>query len=171
MNAGRDTAVVANQLLQLNAVAPGASRFLWSPLTGLNDPRIANPVAQLGTDIDSISYLVRASDINGCYGEDGITVRIYRSAPEIFVPTAFTPNGDGRNDVLKPITAGISQLRYFRIYSRWGQLVFQTTELNKGWDGSLNGVKQPGNTYVYETEGVDYQGRIVFRKGTCVLIR
>ncbi|WP_204306850.1 gliding motility-associated C-terminal domain-containing protein, partial [Klebsiella aerogenes] len=85
-----------------------------------------------------------------------IIVRIYKTGPEIFVPSAFTPNGDGRNDILKPITVGITQLFYFRIYNRWGQLVFSTSSIGKGWDGTFGGVKQASGTYVFETLGADY---------------
>ena len=100
-----------------------------------------------------------------------MTVRINKTRPEIFVPSAFSPNGDGRNDILKPIMVGIKQLFYFRIYNRWGQLLFSTSETGKGWDGTFSGVKQASGTYVYETQGVDYTGKNVLRKGTVVLIR
>lgn len=171
VDAGKDTSVVADQPLQLNAVAPMANRFLWVPATGLNQVNIANPVAQLGIDIDSIRYRVLAYGAGGCYGEDDIVVRIFKTQPEIFVPSAFTPNGDGKNDLLKPMIVGISTLRYFRVLNRWGQIVFSTSEPGKGWDGSFNGVKQPSGTYIYITEGMDYMGKTVSRKGTVVLIR
>ncbi|NKQ94626.1 hypothetical protein GUJ73_24240, partial len=66
---------------------------------------------------------------------------------------------------------GITQLFYFRIYNRWGQLVFSTSSIGKGWDGTFGGVKQASGTYVFETLGADYNGKQVFRKGTTVLIR
>ncbi|MBZ4256743.1 gliding motility-associated C-terminal domain-containing protein, partial [Mycobacterium tuberculosis] len=83
-------------------------------------------------------------------------------------PSAFTPNGDGRNDYLKPLPVGISALRYFKVLNRWGQIVFSTTEYGRGWDGTFNGVKQPPGTYIYMAEGVDYKGKIVFKKGSAV---
>ncbi len=168
--AGKDTAVVPEQPLQLNATGSG-THFLWSPASYLNDPNIANPIATLPLDLDSIRYTVRVSGQGGCYAEDALRVRVFRTAPQIFVPSAFTPNNDKKNDVLRPITVGISKITYFRVYNRWGQLLFSTTEMNKGWDGDFNGVKQPSDTYVYETEGTDYLGKKVYRKGTSVLIR
>lgn len=168
-NAGEDTAILVNQPLQLRAT--GGLRYQWSPEYGLNNIAVANPVAILDAGIDSIRYRVRVSDITGCFAEDDLLVRVYKTGPDIFVPTAFTPNGDGKNDILKPTTVGISQLRYFRVYNRWGQLLFTTSELAKGWDGIYNGVLQPSNTYVFVTEGVDYTGKSIFRKGTTVLIR
>ncbi|MES2329409.1 MAG: PKD domain-containing protein [Bacteroidota bacterium] len=168
-NAGRDTAALVGQPLQL--IASGGSRYTWTPETGLSDPTIYNPVAKLEAGIDSIRYRVRVSDANGCFADDDIVIRIYKTGPEIFVPTAFTPNADGKNDVLRPIAVGITKLTYFRVYSRWGQLLFSTSELGKGWDGMYNGAPQPSGTYVFSTEGADYTGKTVFRKGTTVLIR
>ena len=167
--AGRDTAILINQPLQLNAT--GGEAYSWRPEFGLSNASIANPVALLDGSLDSIRYIVRVTGAGGCFAEDDIVVRIFKSAPEIFVPSAFSPNGDGRNDIIKPIMVGISRLSYFRIYNRWGQLLFSSSEPGKGWDGIYKGVLQPGGTYVYSTEGSDYQGKTVFRKGTVVLIR
>ncbi len=168
-NAGRDTFAIQKQPLQLTAT--GGVRYLWSPETGLNNTAIANPLTTLDAGIDSIRYRVRVFDANGCFSDDEVVVRIFKTGPEIFVPSAFTPNSDGKNDILRPIMAGISQLTYFRIYNRWGQLLFSTTEIGKGWDGMYNGSPQPSNTYVFTAEGIDYTGKTVFRKGTTVLIR
>jgi gliding motility-associated-like protein len=128
-------------------------------------------VATLDERIDSITYRVRVYSAGGCYSEDDITVRVYKTAPDILVPSAFTPNGDGRNDVLRPVALGITGLHYFRVYNRWGQIVFFTSEMGKGWDGLFNGTAQPSGTYIYAVEGTDFRGRVVFRKGTSVLIR
>ncbi|MES2003204.1 MAG: PKD domain-containing protein [Bacteroidota bacterium] len=168
-DAGRDTMALPNQPLQLKA--SGGSRYIWSPETGLSNPSIPDPVATLDADTDSVKYKVRVYDLNGCYADDEITIKVYRTGPDILVPTAFTPNGDGKNDVLRPVTVGISQLHYFRIYNRWGEVLFSTTELGRGWDGTYHGTQQPSNTYIFAVEGVDYTGKIVFRKGTAVLIR
>jgi gliding motility-associated-like protein len=172
--AGRDTSVVANQPLQLQASlndTTGVYNWLWSPATGLDKLSVANPVATLSSSIDSIRYIARATNTSGCYGEDDIVVHVFKTAPEIFVPSAFTPNGDGRNDILKPIPIGIVKLDFFRIYNRWGQLIYSTSIIGNGWDGTLNGNQQPSGAYVYLTQGVDYKGNSIFRKGTVVLIR
>jgi gliding motility-associated-like protein len=172
--AGRDTAVVANQPLQLNAywVDSVNYSFVWTPNIGLNNPFIKNPIATLPVTIDSIRYIVTASlNSTTCYGTDDIWVKVYKTEPDIFVPSAFTPNSDGRNDIIKPIPIGISTLEYFRVYNRWGQLLYATSEIGQGWDGKVNGTQQQSGTYVYATQGIDYTGKIVFRKGTIVLIR
>lgn len=172
--AGNDTSIVAAQPLQLNVTVndPTANQYSWTPGTGLSSTTILNPVANLsawaGT---SITYIVRATNAAGCYGEDNVKVTVFKTAPDIFVPSAFTPNSDGRNDVMRPVCVGISQLNYFRIYNRWGQLVFSTSEIGKGWDGTIGGTPQPTSSYVYIAQGVDYTGKTVFKKGNITLIR
>jgi gliding motility-associated-like protein len=174
VHAGRDTSVVANQPLQLQASlsdTSGVYTWLWTPVKGLDNSLIANPVATFNSSIDSVRYVARATNTTGCYGEDDIVVHIFKTAPEIFVPSAFTPNGDGRNDILKPIPVGITKLDFFRVYNRWGQLIYSTSIIGNGWDGTLNGTQQPSGAYVYVVQGTDYKTNIIFRKGTVVLIR
>jgi gliding motility-associated-like protein len=169
VNAGPDTVALPDQPVQLNAT--GLGQFSWSPTTGLSDPTIANPIVTLTAGTDSITYTVRVTGDGGCFGEDQIKVKVFVSGPEIFIPSGFTPNADGKNDVLRPVTVGITKLNYFTIFNRWGQKVFSSTELNKGWDGTYNGEPQPSGTYVYQAEGLDYLGKRVYKKGTAVLIR
>jgi gliding motility-associated-like protein len=173
--AGNDTMIASNQPLQLNATVnnPGAYKFTWSPATGLHSTSVQNPVASLNYAMvnGSITYLVRATNAIGCYGEDNITVKVFKTGPEIFIPSAFTPNGDINNDVIRPILVGIKQLNYFRIYNRWGQLVFSTSESGKGWDGRISGIIQSTANFVYVVQAVDYTGRVIFKKGNIVLIR
>jgi gliding motility-associated-like protein len=167
--AGRDTIITVGQPLQLQA--SGGTRYVWSPATGLSDPNIGNPVAVLGADFDSIRYHVRVFDGSNCYADDDVLVKVYSTGPDIFVPSAFTPNADGKNDVLRPKLVGITEFKYFSVYNRWGQLLFTTNEPGKGWDGIFNGVRQPSGGYVYQAEGTDFTGKTIFRKGTAVLIR
>lgn len=169
VNAGSDTVALPDQPLQLNASGNGS--FSWTPLTGLSNPTISNPILTLAAGTDSITYRVRVTGEGGCYGEDDISIRVFSGGPQLYIPTAFTPNADGRNDLLKPIAVGITQLAYFSIFNRWGQQIFYTNELNKGWDGTFKGEPQPAGTYVFQAEGIDYLGNRVYKKGTAVLIR
>jgi gliding motility-associated-like protein len=168
--AGKDTVAIIGQPLQM--MADGGVKYVWSPESFLSNIFIADPIVTIpGFGVDSIRYTVRVSDEYGCYADDNVLVRIYKTGPEIFVPSAFTPNGDGRNDVLRPTTVGITRLNFFRVYNRYGQLVFNTTEIGKGWNGMFNGSPQPPGGYVFQAQGVDYKGVVVFRKGSSVLIR
>ena len=161
-----DTTVVLGQPLFLNAT--GADNYVWSPSTWLNDPNIHNPVA---LPQDDIEYIVTATTVLGCIGRDSILVRLFKMDEDIYVPNAFTPNGDGNNDVLRPILLGMKDLTYFRVYNRWGVLMFSTSEKGKGWDGRYNGKAQDPAAFVWEAEAVTYKGQIKKKKGSAVLIR
>jgi hypothetical protein len=162
--AGNDTAIVVNQPLQLNG--SGAEFYSWSPEVGLGITSIANPVAILDRDM---TYIMRTSTGDGCFDTDTINVKVFKTFPDIFVPNAFAPLG--RNNELRPKAVGISSMDYFRVFNRWGQMVFQTTQFEKGWDGRINGVIQNTGTYVWMASGTDYTGKKVIKKGTAVLIR
>lgn len=169
--AGNDTAIVAFQPLQLNA--SGGQQYSWTPAIGLNKTNVHNPIATLGTNIpgDSLRYILKVTDDAGCFGYDTLLVRIFKTQPDIFIPTGFTPNSDGRNDVLKAIPVGIKTFEYFKVFNRWGQQLFSTSDPSKGWDGTVNGSPQPSGTYVFIASGIDYLNRPVVKKGTSVLIR
>ncbi|MDE3247037.1 MAG: gliding motility-associated C-terminal domain-containing protein [Bacteroidota bacterium] len=173
IDAGRDTSIVVGQPLQLQAIAAASNlQYSWSPSTWLNNSSIANPVAQINNNtVDSIYYTVTVKNPASCAASDGIHVLVYKTLPDIFVPSAFTPNGDGRNDFMHPILIGIRQLNYFRIYNRWGQLIFSSAQNNSSWDGRLSGQLQDPGSYVYVVSAVDYLGKRIFRKGSFVLIR
>lgn len=168
-NAGFDTTVVIQQPLQFNA--SGGAHYTWSPGTYLSDPNIGNPIAVYPSGTQKISYQVTASTPEGCIGTDSITVFVFQTKPELFIPTAFSPNNDGLNDVFRPSLAGMKQLNYFSVYNRWGQLLFTTNKLNEGWDGVFKGTKQLAGTYVYMAEAVNYLGAVVRKRGTVQLIR
>ena len=168
-DAGRDTAVIVGQPLQFNAT--GGESYSWAPADGLSSTSVADPVGLYDGSVDSIRYFITVRDAIGCTDETTVLVKIYKSVPIVFVPTAFTPNGDGKNDMVRPIAVGLTRINYFRIYNRWGQLVFETTENGKGWDGKINGLLQGTESYVWIVKGQDFTGKVVFQKGMVTLIR
>jgi hypothetical protein len=163
--AGNDTSVVVGQPLQLKG--SGAPSFLWYPLSGLDRDDIENPVALLQSDQE---YVMKTFTEAGCFAYDTIRVKVFSTAPDIFVPNAFTP-GRAVNGIFRPIPVGISKLDLFRIYNRNGMLVYSSTRIGDGWNGNLNGKPQPNGGYVWMVQGVDYTGKIISKKGTMVLIR
>lgn len=174
VDAGNDTSVVINQPLQLTATVNNtdANILKWTPATGLNFDNIYNPVATYDASTpEYITYIVSATTAAGCTGYDTVTVRVFKTGADIFVPSGFTPNGDGQNDVIRPVLVGIAQLNFFRIYNRWGQLVFSTNQAGQGWDGNIGGSKQSTENYVYMVQGIDYTGKVVNKRGNIVLIR
>jgi len=166
-NAGpSDTTVVLGQPLQLNAT--GADSYIWSPATWLSNPGISNPLA---LPQDDITYMLTATTAQGCIGTDFINVKLYKVDPDLYVPTAFSPNGDGLNDVLKPILLGMKELHYFKVFNRWGKLLFSTTQKDTGWDGKFNGKAQDAATYIWMAEGVNYKGELREKKGYTILVK
>ncbi|MGV3656330.1 MAG: T9SS type B sorting domain-containing protein, partial [Chitinophagaceae bacterium] len=91
--------------------------------------------------------------------------------PKVVVPTAFSPNNNNANDLLRPLLYNIDQLNYFKVYNRWGQLVFQTQTKGAGWDGKINGQLQPTETYTWIVECVDRDGKVIRQSGRTILIR
>lgn len=167
-----DTVAHSNDKIQLVAVPSDTDviDYTWTPSTGLNDPKLPNPIATAGAVGDVVTYKVITSTIAGCKGEGFVTIRVYKG-PDIYVPTGFTPNGDGRNDRFTPFPVGIKSYHYFRVFNRWGQLVFSTTALHDGWDGKLGGRDQPAGTYVWMVQGVTKDDKVITKKGTITLIR
>ena len=140
-------------------------------LSGYNSVSWTTGVSDKVFDISSAGiYGATVTDSKGCVGTDSIKVNFQRCIP-IQVPDGFTPNGDGKNDYFRPlIGAQISNYR-MQIWSRWGQLVFETKEIGKGWNGKYNGEVQPNGAYIYFFSFVDPDGVPVVKKGTFVLIR
>jgi gliding motility-associated-like protein len=101
---------------------------------------------------------------------DSLLVMMFPGS-DIYVPKAFSPNGDGHNDRLEVFLAGIAEISYFRIYNRWGQSVYETRSPLQPWDGVSRGVPQPSDTYVWVVEGLSVSGSRVVRRGQFVLIR
>lgn len=161
-----DTSVVLGQPLQLNA--SGSTNYSWSPTTWLDNPLIHNPVSLPQNDI---TYTVRVSNSAGCFDDASVRVHVFRIKPDLLVPNAFTPNGDGNNDIFKPIPIGMKSVDIFRVYNRWGQMLYSGTGNGSGWDGTFAGAKQEMATYVWYAEGVDYLNNKIKRKGSVVLIR
>ncbi|MBE7169114.1 MAG: gliding motility-associated C-terminal domain-containing protein [Williamsia sp.] len=158
--------VLANTPVTLQARQFGDT-IHWRPASYLNTvtsykPVFSGPVEQ--------SYGIEIKTAANCITIDSQTVKIVSRA-DIFVPTAFTPNNDGRNDILRPILFGIKELRYFRVYNRWGELIFESRDPNRGWDGSVRGKLLANETVVWVAEGIGLDGRSYLRKGTSICIQ
>lgn len=168
--AGNDTAIIMNQpfqLLALDVNNSGFTNYVWSPPYGLNDYHTKTPIATLDQDI---KYRVSAFTPAGCEGSDEINIKVYLG-PEIYVPNAFTPGTDGKNDLLKAVPVGIKKFNYFIVYNRWGNQVFYTTDPSKGWDGTMNHITEQTGVFVWMAEGIDDKGNHIRRKGSVTLIR
>jgi gliding motility-associated-like protein len=163
--AGNDTIVSTNLPHQL--LATGGVSYLWSPANVLNNATIANPIAIVSRDTRMI---VQVKNALSCSAYDTIWLRVLPGI-NYYVPNAFSPNGDGVNDVFRATSVGIVSTQYFRIFNRYGELVFETNQIGKGWDGTFKNKPQAVGNYVWVIKGIDKNGKSVERKGNLVLIR
>ena len=165
--AGFDTIAAMNQPVQLNAGGGPTVNYSWTPSIGLNNPNIENPVAVL--DKDQLYYLHSVS-IYGCETNGKILIKRYKG-PELFIPTAFTPNGDHLNEDLKVFPVGIKTFYSFDVYDRFGVCMFHSSEQNRGWDGTYKGMKTDPGNYVAVAKAQDYMGKFLIKKVNVILIR
>ncbi len=165
-NAGNDTIAVKGSPHQLQG--SGASFYQWSsPTANISNPFTKNPFVVLNND--AVFYL-KATDAIGCIGLDTVFVKVL-NGPAYYVPNAFTPNGDGQNDIFRAIPVGFANTTYFRVFNRSGLLLFETNQYLKGWDGKFNGKPQPAGVYVWTVAGTDKDFKRVEVKGTVNLLR
>ncbi|MEP6713027.1 MAG: gliding motility-associated C-terminal domain-containing protein [Ferruginibacter sp.] len=163
--AGNDTNAVKAKPHQL--YGSGGSVYTWSPAGPLNNPFAQNPLATLFNDT---RFYLEVKDVAGCTGYDTVFVKVY-DGPAYYLPNAFSPNGDGLNDIFRAVPAGISNTQYFRIFNRLGEMVFETNQWLKGWDGTYRGKKQPIGAYIWMIKGTDRNGKVVEEKGTVMLVQ
>jgi gliding motility-associated-like protein len=147
----------------------GGSRYLWQPATGLSDPTSSRPVARIN---QTTTYRVTVTTNQGCVVEDSITVHFFKGddGSGFPVPSAFTPNGDGRNDCFGVNYWGDVQDFSMNLYNRWGEVVFHANDPSQCWNGVHKGKLQPGDVYVFLIKAKTRCGD-VFRKGTFTLVR
>ncbi|MEO6539730.1 MAG: PKD domain-containing protein, partial [Ferruginibacter sp.] len=160
-----DVIAVMNFEEQLQARQIGTS-VLWAPSVSLDNPGSYRPIFK---GLNEQLYTIRLKSATGCVTIDTQLVKI-RKRIEIYVPTTFTPDGNGRNDYLRPVLMGFRSVNYFRVFNRWGKLLFQMQSDVPGWDGRTNGQVQEMQTVVWEIEAVDVDGKVHKKKGTSILL-
>lgn len=167
VNAGTDKTVIRGDTLQLNGTVTGtAVNFLWAPSTFMNNNQLLNPIVAPQQDI---MYTLSAHSTVGCGDADAsIKIKVYN---DIYFPTAFTPNGDGKNDRFRVIAADGYKLIKFQVYNRWGEVVYDAKDFSTGWDGIYKGLPQPSDVYTYYLEISSTKNKILTRKGVVVLLR
>ncbi len=164
-DAGHDTLAVEGVPHQL--FGGGGVTYVWTPANVLDNPFAQDPKATIFTDTRFTLYV---QNIAGCLGTDDVFIKVYKG-PTYYMPNAFSPNADGLNDVFRPTPVGIVRTNYFRVFSRYGELLYDTKEYRKGWDGTFKGKKQDQGTYVWMISGLTRDGKTLEMKGTVILIR
>ena len=155
---------------QLTATEDGGYTYTWNNTSSLNQDGIFNPVA---TPTETTVYTLTIEDENGCTAEENIEVVVRQSncvEPFIFIPNAFTPNGDGENDVLFVRGYSITGLRLL-IYNRWGEKVFETRDITRGWDGTYKGKAPCSDVYGYYLEVDCFGGERFTKKGNVTILK
>jgi gliding motility-associated-like protein len=161
-----DTVINSGDHLQLIGIITGnVSSYQWTPEDKLDNPTVLSPTTVQLTD--NTTYTLTATSNEGCTVSKSVLVKIFK---QLYMPNAFTPNGDGRNDVFRIPPGASLILDEFSIYDRWGMKIFSTQNVSKGWDGTINGIPEPMGAYVYVIRGTNEKGKI-FLKDSFILIR
>lgn len=160
-----DTTINAGSSVQLEAVTGNdLSSYQWMPSSSLNNAQILNPVAM---PLETITYSFTAVSTNGCSVKKDLIVKLF---VPFYIPTAFTPNGDGKNDLFRIPSGTTLDLKEFSVFDRWGNRIFVTQNISAGWDGKFKGKQEPTGIYVYTIEASS-GGKPVQIKGTVTLLR
>ncbi len=164
---GTEKTISQGQTVQL--VANGGTRYLWAPSASLNNDTIYNPIANPN---QTTSYRVIVRDVNNCSAIDSVLITVVScEASQLFIPTAFSPNGDGDNDMLYVRAPACITAFRMQVYDRWGELVFETTDRLTGWDGTFRGKEMDPAVFVYYLTATLSNGQKISGKGNVTLLK
>ncbi len=146
----------------------GGGIYSWTPSTGLSCTNCQNPTA---SPTVTTTYILKVMDLNGCaVAYDSVTVYVELPCTDVFVPNVFSPDGDLKNDVLYVLSQCIKEMT-FSVYDRWGNKVFETNDVTKGWDGTYKGQEMNTAVFVWYLEAVLIRDEQVSKKGNVTLLR
>jgi gliding motility-associated-like protein len=167
INAGPDQNINLGDTIVLNATVKGtAVNFYWSPATFISDIHSATPTVYPAEDA---IYTLTATSTVGCgSGVSSAKIKVYR---DIFIPDAFSPNDDGKNDLFRVIAANNYKQFKLLIYNKWGSILYSSNNINESWDGRYKGQLQATGAYVYYVEIRPPANKKIIRKGTLMLLR
>ncbi len=167
INTGGDKQLLLGDTATIHAEVTGTgAEYYWSPPLYINDIYSLKPKVY---PTGYFEYTLHANSTVGC-GNKTAVVKI-KVLNDFYIPNAFTPNADGKNDFFRVPALDNYIADKFLIYNRWGTVIFQTTDLKRGWDGNVNGYPQPTGTYIYYLFLHSNSGKIISRKGTILLMR
>lgn len=163
-----DTFIYRGTDIELSAQTP-LSRIEWTPHNKINTNPYSHSI-RVGP-MDKTKYFIKVIDGNECIGIDSIQLDVL-SKNVLLIPTGFSPNGDGVNDIFKiEKHLNIKQLDYLEVYNRWGQKMFSTTKLDQGWDGTFNGDPCPTGSYTWQIQVTNYDNEKISKSGSLEVIR
>lgn len=174
VDAGPDRHISVGSSLHLSAViSPDVRKMVWKPPSGLNCATCPDPIA---TPKENTTYSIEVMNEGGCKTSDQITVSVFCSNSNLFLPNTFSPNSDGNNDVFHPRGKGIYSIKSFRVFNRWGEMIFEKTnmapnDISQGWDGTHKSRPAPQDVYVYTVDVICENKVVLNFKGNVILIR
>jgi len=168
-----DPALAGSDVLLQPVVSPDVVSYNWEPPLYLTCTDCENPVSN---PLAPMVYTLTVGTARGCTSTTTVNVRLLCLQSGVYMANAFSPNFDGHNDYFYPTGSGVKLVKNFQVYSRWGQLLYSRTNFppndkKYGWDGTLNGMPQPSDTYVYVAEMICFTGENFVLKGTVELLR
>jgi gliding motility-associated-like protein len=170
VKAGNDHIIIRGSEVQIDATSPQLVNYLWITDYKLSCNTCQIPIAS--PDVDT-TYVVLVTNQYGCKALDKLRIRVIEDCAGrmVYVPNTFTPNGDGQNDVLKVFGPGVASVKEFRVFNRWGQLVYETNTPNVGWDGTFNGAELNPGVYMYYMDVECINGERTIKKGDVTLLK
>jgi gliding motility-associated-like protein len=171
---GDHVLVQVGSTVQLKTATTGSvTTYNWTPALGLSCADCPNPVSAAKNDM---TYTVTVSNEGKCIATDKIVINMVCNNETVFLPNTFSPNGDGMNDAFYPRGNGLYNIKSFKIFNRWGQIIYDKAGMSAnspkdGWNGKFNGIDQPTDVYVYIMEVQCVNNAIFPFKGNITLLR
>jgi gliding motility-associated-like protein len=173
VTASGEATIIAGNSTNIQATGNLIDKFKWEPAESLSCNDCPDPTA---SPLKTTEYIIRVYTTFGCVDSDKVTITVLCDKSQIFIPNTFTPNGDGQNDVFYPRGVGLGNIKSFRIYNRWGEVVFEKNNITmndktQGWDGTFKGNVLAPDVFVYTMEAVCEGGQSLNIKGDITIVR
>jgi gliding motility-associated-like protein len=173
VKASGEATIIAGKSTPIDASGDLIKTFLWTPSESLTCADCPSPMA---SPTKTTVYNITAFTDFGCADSAKVTIHVVCDNSQLFIPNTFTPNGDGQNDIFYPRGVGLDELMAFRVYNRWGEVVYSRTNVKlndktNGWDGTFKGKELSPDVFVYTVEAQCHNGEVLKLKGDITLVR
>ena len=174
VDAGNDKTINVGQTLDLDPIlSSDVINTVWTPTSGIFRNRFPGITVK---PPQTIEYTVEVTNQGGCKARDKVTVYVLCNNANVFIPNTFSPNSDGANDIFYPRGTGVFSIKTFKIFNRWGEVVFERANFNAndasaGWDGTFKGTKLNPDVFVYMIDILCENNTVLTYKGNVALIK
>ncbi|MEO6166965.1 MAG: gliding motility-associated C-terminal domain-containing protein, partial [Chitinophagales bacterium] len=167
IDAGSDATITSGASFQF-IVTASQGTYAWTPSENLTCPDCLNPAA---APVVTTTYTVSVTDSLGCMATDEVTLGVGCDLESVFIPNAFTPDKNGHNDVLFVRSTGLIDVTYFRIFDRWGKMIFESNDIGQGWDGTYKDQLMPPGVYLYTMQAKCGNEELIEKQGNVTLLK